>query len=67
MVISDALKLALAVNLFWVLVALFLNHKWYNYCSKLNDEWSEICENMCSEIEEYYTKGEEENNEQSAR
>lgn len=65
MVISDALKLALTVNLFWVLVALFLNHKWYKYCSKLNDEWANICETMCREIEDYYTKGENDNEQSS--
>lgn len=66
MLISDAIKMGLIINVIWVVVALFLNHKWFRYSLKLNDEWAEICERMCSEIEDYYTKGEEENNEQSS-
>lgn len=60
MLISDALKLAMAVNLFWVLVALFLNHRWYKYSTKMNDEWADFCDNMYREIEDYY-KGDENN------
>lgn len=66
MLTSDVFRVGMIVNVFWVMVALFLNHRWYKYLLKLNDEWAEICEEMCSEIEEYYTKGEEENNEQSS-
>lgn len=62
---SDIFRVGMIVNVFWVIIALYLNHRWYKYTSKLNDEWAEICENMCNEIEEYYTKGDV-NNEQSS-
>lgn len=65
MIISDAFKMGMIINIFWVLVALYLNHKWYMWCTKMNDEWAETCEQMCSEIEEYYTKGDEKNEQSS--
>lgn len=66
MLTSDVFRVGIIVNIFWVFIALFLNNRWYKYSLKLNDEWAEICERLCSEIEDYYTKGEEENNEQSS-
>ena len=65
MLASDVFRVGITVNIFWVLVALYLNHRWYKYSLKLNDEWADICETLCREIEDYYTKGEE-NNEQSS-
>lgn len=66
MLASDAFKMGMIINIFWVLVALFLNHRWFKYYLKLNDEWANFCEDMRQEIEDYYTKGDE-NNEQSTR
>lgn len=66
MLTSDVFRVGMIVNVFWLMVSLYLNHRWYRYASKMNDEWAETCEQMCSEIEEYYTKGDG-NNEQSAR
>lgn len=66
MLTSDVFRVGMIINLFWVLVAIYLDHRWYKFALKLNDEWAEFCERNCSEIEEYYTKGEEENNEQSS-
>ena len=61
MLTSDVFRVVIFVNIFWVFIALFLNNRWYRYSLKLNDEWADICEKLCSEIEDYYTKGEEEN------
>lgn len=58
MPISDAIKMGLIVNVFWVLVALFLNHRWFRYSLKLNDEWADFYEDMYQSMKEYYTKGE---------
>lgn len=59
MLTSDVFRVGIIVNIFWVFIALFLNNRWYKYSLKLNDEWAEICERLCSEIEDYYTKEEE--------
>lgn len=56
---KDLYVAMMVINVIWFLFTIFMNRWWRNYTMRLNDEWSEICENMCSEIEEYYTKGEE--------
>lgn len=58
---SEIFRVGMTVNVFWVLVTLYLNHRWFKYTSRLNDEWADICEEMCSEIEDYYTKGDSDN------
>ena len=58
MLISDVFRVGMIVNVFWVLVALFLNHRWYKYSLKLNDEWADFYEDLYETMKEYYTKGE---------
>lgn len=62
---SEIFKVGMIVNVFWVIVSLYLNHRWYKYTCRLNDEWADVCEEMCSEIEDYYTKGDENNGQPS--
>jgi hypothetical protein len=64
MLTSDVFRVGMIVNVFWMCVALFLNNRWYKYTAELNELWADTCDTLCSEIEDYYTKGEE-NNEQS--
>lgn len=58
MLASDVFRVGMIVNVFWVLVALFLNRRWYKYSLKLNDEWAEFYEDLYETMKEYYTKGE---------
>lgn len=63
----DALiKAMFILNIFWVLVALGLNHFWYKTAMELNEEWADILDEKISEVEQYYTEGEEQDNEQSS-
>lgn len=65
MLAGDAFKMGIIINIIWLLVTICLNTYWYKYCLRLNDEWADILETLYREIEDYYTKGEE-NNEQSS-
>lgn len=64
---SDIFRVGMVINIFWLIVSLYLNHRWYKYAEKLNDEWAEICEKKVDAVIEYFRTEEEHNNEQSTR